>query len=195
MKIITKNEVKHFVGDIIRDINAGKIFIYPTDTIYGIGCDAFDSKAVKKLRALKQRGQVPFSVIAPSKNWIYQHCEVTDEIKQWIEEKLPGPYTLILKKKTQPVSEEVNLNRDTIGVRIPNHWISGLVSRLGKPIVTTGVNISGTTFMTKIENLHPDLKPGIYFAILEGELKGHPSKIVHFDTGMAEVLKRYDKKE
>lgn len=178
------------MDEIIEDINAGKIFIYPTDTIYGIGCDALDSKSVKKLRALKQRGQVPFSVIAPSKDWIYQHCEVTEEIKAWIEDKLPGPYTLILKKKSQPVAEEVSPDTDTIGVRMPNHWITGLVSRLGKPLVTTSVNVSGTTFMTKIEDLHPELKPGIHFAILEGELKGYPSKIVHFDTGAAEVLKR-----
>ena len=73
-----------------------KIFIYPTDTIYGIGCDAENEFLVDKISEIKKRDIKPFSVIAPSVEWILENCETT---KEEIEKFLPGAYTLILKKK------------------------------------------------------------------------------------------------
>ena len=83
--------------DFVDDIKHGAVFIYPTDTIYGLGCDATNEESVKKIKELKYRDKdKPMSVIAPSVDWIKEHCEVTDEM---IEKYLPGPYTLLLKKK------------------------------------------------------------------------------------------------
>lgn len=85
-----------------------EIFIYPTDTIYGIGCDAENKTLVKKIREIKNRDNGSFSVIAPSINWILENCE-TD--KKQIKKYLPGPYTLILKKKRRnfyPTYQKMN---------------------------------------------------------------------------------------
>ena len=82
-----------------RKIKEGAIFIYPTDTIYGIGCSALDKKAVKKIREIKGiADEKPLSIIVPSKLWIEENCRLDFQAQQWID-KLPGPYTLILPLK------------------------------------------------------------------------------------------------
>ena len=73
-----------------------EVFIYPTDTIYGIGCDATNDKLVEKIREIKQRENKPFSIIAPSVQWILDNFNVNVRL---IDKYLPGPYTLLLEKK------------------------------------------------------------------------------------------------
>ena len=83
---------------IIKEIIAGKIFIYPTDTIYGIGCDASNENSVAKIRILKQRETKPFSVIVPDLAWIKDNCLINEDIEKHLE-KLPGAYTFFLNLK------------------------------------------------------------------------------------------------
>ena len=84
---------------IILDELKKTVFVYPTDTIYGLGCNATDEKAVDKLRKIKNTKH-PFSIIVPNKDWIYDNCTVNEEAEEWIR-KLPGPYTLILRLKNK----------------------------------------------------------------------------------------------
>jgi len=183
MQILTKTELQMHFPEIAEQIKNGAIFIYPTDTIYGIGCNALDQKAVDKIRQLKERHTNPFSIIAPSKEWITENCLVTKESKEWLN-KLPGPYTLILKLKNKnTIAKSVNQGEENIGVRIPAHWISGVVQELGFPIVTTSANHSGRPFMTSIEDLDSTIKDRVDFIIYEGEKKGKPSKIVNLVEG------------
>ena len=190
MQTITKAEFRVIKNELMGKIEQGAVFIHPTDTIYGLGCNATDAKAVKRLREIKERYTRPFSVIAPGKKWIYDNCIVDKKIKLWIE-KLPGPYTLILKlKKKECIAANVNTDLDTLGVRIPDHWFSGAVKELGIPIVTTSANITGEDFMTSIENLSTKIKSKIEFIIYEGEKKGSPSKIIDLTKSKVEVTKR-----
>ena len=184
MEILTKAELRLRYAEIAGRIRNGAVFIYPTDTIYGIGCDALDKNAVEKIRKLKERPTNPFSIIAPSKEWIIENCIITKEAKDLLN-KLPGPYTFILKLKNKNavaknVNENINSDQKTIGVRIPNHWFSDVVSELGLPIVTTSANRSGQPFMTSLEDLDQTIKDGVDFIIYEGEKKGRPSKVVNF---------------
>ena len=98
MKIISKLEFNTNKDGYISLIKSGAIFIYPTDTIYGIGCNALLNGKVKKIRDIKLNPSSPFSIIVPSKEWIYENCIVTDESEEYIKQ-LPGPYTLILPLK------------------------------------------------------------------------------------------------
>ncbi len=183
MQIFTKTELQLRFSEIAEQINNGVIFIYPTDTIYGIGCNALDTKAVDKIRMLKKRQNNPFSIIAPSKEWITENCIVTKEGKEWIN-KLPGPYTLILKLKNKnAIAKSVNQGEETAGVRIPNHWFNEVVRKLGFPIVTTSANLSAKPFMTSLEDLDSTIKRGVDFIIYEGEKKGRPSKIINLVKG------------
>lgn len=190
MDVITKEEFSVEYDIFAKKIRDGKLFIHPTDTIYGIGCDATNSEAVKAVRALKQRYTTPFSIIAPSEQWIYDNCEVLPEAQSWID-KLPGPYTLVFRLKNKhAIAKEVNNNIDTIGVRIPDSWFSEQVSRLGFPIITTSANISGEPFMTTLDNLNPAIKSNVEFIIYEEEKSGRPSTVINLSGPHVLVVKR-----
>jgi len=178
MRILSKEEFEK-EKDIIRtSLSEGNIvFIYPTDTVYGIGCNATNKEAVENIRRIKQRDDNPFSVIAPSKEWIDENCIINNNAKQWIK-RLPGPYTLILKIKENCVAENVAPDLDTLGIRIPDHWFSDFVMEINIPIVTTSVNKTRSDFMTSLDDLDDEIKSKVDFIVYDGEIKGIPSKII-----------------
>ncbi|MCK4522325.1 MAG: threonylcarbamoyl-AMP synthase, partial [Nanoarchaeota archaeon] len=187
---INKDEFHINKDEILDAIRKGAVFIYPTDTIYGIGADALNKEAVKRIRKAKERYTRPFSVIAPSKEWIKENCEISKEAEKWIK-RLPGPYTLILKLKNKgAVHPSVNSDMETIGIRIPGHWCSEIATALNTPIITTSANITNKTFMTNLENIDNSLKNKMDFIIYEGVLKGKPSKIIELTKEKTEIIKR-----
>ena len=124
MDILSKEEFEVEMDIFEIKIKEGELFIHPTDTIYGIGCNAMLHDSVYKVRETKNRHTVPFSVIAPSKDWIRENCEVNKKAEGWLK-KLPGPYTFILNLKNKDaIAPNVNMDMDTLGVRIPDHWFS-----------------------------------------------------------------------
>ena len=194
MEIVTKEEfllekIKYF-----KLISQGAVFIHPTDTIYGLGCDATNEAAVKRIRDIKQRSSMPFSVIAPSKRWIFENCEVSQDGEKWLG-RLPGPYTLIFRLKSKPavaaaVAEAVNLGSNTLGVRVPRHWISNLVAEFGFPVVSTSANITGEPYMTSTDDLDGMVRQKVDFIVYEGEKRGKPSTIVKLFEKEVEVVER-----
>lgn len=160
--------------DFVEDIKHGAIFIYPTDTIYGIGCDATNEESVKRIRDIKGKDVKPMSVIAPSKEWIKENCIVDDEL---LEKYLPGPYTLILRKKNSDFLQHV-ANCETIGVRIPDSEFTKLVVKAGVPFITTSVNFTGEPFAIKLSDIPKELMDLAEIIIGVGELDGRPSTLV-----------------
>ena len=153
------------------------LFIYPTDTIYGIGCDAENAKLVEKIREIKKNDKKPFSIIAPSFEYILKNCEVDEK---FLRKYLPGKYTLILKKKNKNFLPHVS-DTEFIGIRIPDNSFIKLLQKTGKPIITTSVNFSGKKPADKIENVDKEILDKINFVIDVGKLSGNPSTIVKGD--------------
>lgn len=191
MRIYNKDETKIKKDVLKKEILEGAVFIHPTDTIYGLGCDATNEESVKKLREIKKRYTMPFSVIAPSKDWIENICGKNEkECERWVN-KLPGPYTLIIALKDKYcVAMETNNNLDTLGIRIPDHWFSEFVSELNIPIITTSANLIGEDYMTSLDDLNTEIKKKVDFIIYEGEKKGRPSKLVFLKKEKIEVKER-----
>ncbi|MFC2134069.1 L-threonylcarbamoyladenylate synthase [Bacteroidota bacterium] len=189
MDIVNKDELftkKRYLTKRLKE----SIFIYPTDTIYGIGCNAENKELVNKLRLLKKRFGMPFSIIVPSLKWIETNCDITPEAEKWME-KLPGPYTLVMNlTDKKAVASNVNLDGKTIGVRIPDNWFSKIVSDMEVPIVTTSANMAGQNVLSSIEDLDPMLKKGVEFFIDDGEIQGKASTLVMLDKPKTDVIKR-----
>ncbi len=188
MEIITKATFLKDKSKYIALLKEGAVCIYPTDTIYGIGCDATNATAVQVIRKAKAREEKPFSIIAPSKDWIVQNCVIPKEGAIWLD-KLPGPYTLVLKLKKQSIATEVSFGT-TVGVRIPNNWFSSIVQELGFPFVTTSVNLQGEKHMTSLTDLDERIQSYVTFCIDEGKKQGRPSTIVRLDQEKITVHER-----
>lgn len=184
MRVLNFEELNLEKKPVIDLIINGSIFIHPTDTIYGLGCNAELSNPVRKIRELKSRPSKPFSVIAPSLEWIRKNCVVSKDGEELLR-RLPGQYTLIFKlRNNNSVAKEVNLGLGTLGIRIPNHWIKGIVAEAGVPIVTTSVNPSGEDYMTSLDDLDPIIKGGIDFVLYEGKKEGKPSRIIDLSEAL-----------
>lgn len=159
---------------IISAIKKGKIFIYPTDTIYGLGCDAANKFAVEKIKQIKNRDKdKPFSVIAPSIDWINNHLIVDCELSKY----LPGPYTIILKKKNPDFLRHVS-SSDSLGVRIPASDFTEIIQLANTPFITTSVNLSGEPFIKNINEIPEEILENIDHIIDYGELNGKPSTLI-----------------
>lgn len=156
-----------------KEILAGKIFIYPTDTIYGIGCDALNKRSVEKIREIKKRDQRPFSIIAPSFKWIEKNCVVNLNLKKY----LPGAYTLILKKKEKNFLSHIS-ETDSLGVRIPNCDFTKKLQKSGVPFITTSVNLSGEKPANQIKEIPKEILEKVDYVIDKGKLSGKPSTLI-----------------
>ncbi len=186
VEILYAKELLKWKDRVLNELRNGKIAIYPTDTIYGIGCNALLSESVKKIREIKNRPDSPFSVIAPYREWISEKCEVDERFL----DKLPGPFTFICRTKGKVVCEEVNPGLENLGVRLPDNWFSTLIAEMDIPFVTTSVNKSGQPYMTSFEDIDHDIVNKVDFIIYDGPKEGRPSTILNFTKEEPEMTER-----
>jgi len=164
--------------ELIKKIKQGKIFIYPTDTIYGIGCDATNKQAVEKIKQIKSRDKnKPLSIIAPSIAWIKQNC-ITNNIN--LSQYLPGPYTLILKKKNPDFLKWVS-DTNSLGIRIPNNKFTRQIQKSQLPFITTSVNLAGEKPAILLSHINKEIINKVDEVIKEKDkikLSGKPSILI-----------------
>ena len=124
-------------------LEKGGVIVYPTDTIYGLGCDATNEYAIKKINLIKRR-QTPISVMAPSKTNIYNWLNVKKKHKNKISKKVFSSDTYILPIKDNIVSKLILGDDKSLGIRKPNHqFCNKLSENYPNPITTTSVNRTG----------------------------------------------------
>ncbi len=119
-------------------LEAGEIIAYPTDTVYGLGCDLFNKKAVERLYQIKglNRDQ-KLAFVCRDLSDAAKYAVMHDHVYRVLRELVPGPYVFILEA-TREVPKIVHLPRKTIGVRVPNHPVPlALVQELGRPIISS----------------------------------------------------------
>ena len=147
--IITKDKIKHAKNQLDK----GNIIIYETDTLYGLGADATNSNAIKKINDLKKR-QTPLSIMVKSIDDISQYGIVNEEHKNLIRKILPGCFTILLDAKKSNLSPLVQQNSQKIGIRIPdNTFCLKLLNEFKKPIITTSVNLHGQDAINNIDEI------------------------------------------
>jgi len=131
------------ISEAIKVIKIGGLVIYPTDTVYGLGCDPFNALAVKRLIDAKGQRKKPLPILASDIEHVKIVAEVTEAAEKLARKFWPGPLTIVLKRKPR-LPQTVTFGRDTVGVRVPNHPIAlELLSQCGGLLVGTSANISG----------------------------------------------------
>ena len=157
-----------------KALRDGKIIVYPTDTVWGMGCDPFNQKAIDHLFTVKGKKMDGLSIMFSNKKGIYDSCEINKKAKKIIEEFLPGPITLILKSKKEFAK---GVTRDgNVAVRIPLNRTSMDLAR-DMPVVTTSANLHGQKIAEDIEEAKEIFGKSCYY--LDGEKpKGIESTII-----------------
>ncbi len=138
------NPQPRLIKRVVESLRQGGVIIYPTDTAYGIGCDIFNRKGVKKIFQIKQRdNRKPFSFICSDLAEIANYAQVSNFAFKIMKRHLPGPFSFVLEA-TKIVPDSVSTKQKTVGVRIPDNAIcQAIVKELGHPLITTSANISG----------------------------------------------------
>lgn len=181
-------------------IREGGVVVFPTETVYGIGVNALDEKAVKKLYEIKQRPiEKPISLLVSDINMVRKIAKDITELEYKLMEKFfPGPLTIILKKK-DIIPNIVTANQDTVGIRIPCEEIARkLVEYANVPIAAPSANISGKPSGTNLENIMKEFNRKVDYYIDGGESKlGIASTIIKIINGVPHILRQgsIDKEE
>ena len=142
IKLFEDNPNERDILKIVSLLRKGGIIIYPTDTVYAIGCDINNVKAVQRIAALKgiKPEKASFSMICRDLSNIATYSKVSDEVFKIMKRCLPGPFTFILNATTKLPNVLMN-RRKTIGIRIPANYIAmAIVEELGNPLLTTSVH-------------------------------------------------------
>ena len=143
IKIYPENPNEKVIQQVVDVLKKGGIIIYPTDTVYGMGCDISNSKAIEKI--CKIRGIKPekanFSFICYDLSHISDYTrQIDNETYRVIKKALPGPFTFIFNANKN-VPKLLSSNKKTVGIRIPdNHIARTIVKMLGNPIVSTSIH-------------------------------------------------------
>lgn len=130
----------------IRDaLRHGAVMLYPTDTVYAIGCDLYAKSAVERVRQIKRlSNDKPLTFLCSSLSNISQYAQVGDAAYRLIRRLIPGPYTFLLPATKQVPRLVMSPKRKTTGIRVPDHTIcQALLQKLGNPIIST----SATTLL------------------------------------------------
>ena len=142
----------------VEIIENGGVIIFPTDTVYGIGCNPYDANAVKKIYQIKSREKIKSLPVLASSIEIVKQISIIDEFTEKIIKKYwPGPLTLILKLKDKNLKKSLNLE-DKIAVRIPNSVCTLKLLNKCNLIVGTSANVSGDSSFTNPQECMKNVK-------------------------------------
>jgi len=180
MKIIKMNpedpdeEAIHKAIDVMV---SGGVIIYPTDTIYGLGANAFNQEAVKKIYEIKDRDfDKPLSVSVSSINDLLLIAEIRSEHRNLVLDKLPGPFTFVLYK-TSVIPDNYISSSKKIGVRIPDCKIAIELSQIF-PITSTSANLSSKDTLETPKKIAKQLNGDVDLAIDIGPLASKKASTV-----------------
>ncbi len=134
------NPQQRLIDQVVRELRSGATICYPTDTGYGIGCDMFNQKAIKKIILLKQRPKdKPFTFMCQDLKNISEYAHVSNTAYRLLKKNLPGPYTFVLPG-TKLVPRLMSSKQKTVGIRVPESNIClHLLKTLENPIINTSV--------------------------------------------------------
>ena len=199
IKLYEQNPEQRKIEQVVEILRDGGVIIYPTDTIYGLGCDIFNHKAVERIRHLKKikEKQLNLSFICYDLRHIDEYTKRLDTPKfKLMKRLLPGPYTFILQSSSK-VPKILNVKKKTVGIRVPDNNIPReIVRELGNPIITTSIyNDDIQDYATDPEIIYEEFGNLVDLVIDGGPGKIHHSTVIDYTTdepivvreGMGEV--------
>lgn len=193
IKIFNENPNEREIDKVVKVLQKGGLIIYPTDTVYGLGCDITNAKAMEKVAQLKglKLDKANFSFIC------YDLSNLSDYVKQIdtpvykiLKKAFPGPYTFVLPSSTN--LPKAFKNKKTVGIRIPdNNIIRELVKKLGNPIASTSIYDEDDLleYTTDPELIFEKWKNKVDIVIDGGYGSNIPSTVIDLSEGEVTILR------
>ncbi|MCX6150764.1 MAG: L-threonylcarbamoyladenylate synthase [Ignavibacteriales bacterium] len=179
-----------YINKAVEVLKEGGVIIYPTDTVYGIGCDIFNKNALERVFAIKQdSGTKLFSFVIPNLKDIAKYAKVSDYAYKSMKHLLPGPYTFILPAARE-IPKKLWTKRQTVGIRIPKHNVALTLTReLGNPIVSTSVTSRKGEVLYDALEIKMIFNTQVDLMLASGNLQGQPSSIIDLSTDNPEIVR------
>ncbi|MCB0730538.1 MAG: threonylcarbamoyl-AMP synthase [Ignavibacteriae bacterium] len=184
------NPQKRYISKAVETLKEGGVIIYPTDTVYGLGCDIFNKEAVERIYMIKNETDTKlFSFLCSDLKDISKYAKVSDFAYKSMRKLLPGPYTFVLPAAKE-VPKKLWTKRKTVGIRVPNNEIARtLAFELGNPIVSTSATTrKGETLFDPLE-IRTVFNNSVDLMLSMGALTGVPSSIVDLSGDEIEIIR------
>ena len=183
---------ERLIQQVVDILRSGGIIIYPTDTIYGLGCDIFQHKAIERICQIKniQPSKAQFSFVCYDLSDLSQYAkQLSTPVYRTLNQFLPGPYTFILEASKQ-VPKILKTKKDTVGIRVPDNKIARcIVKELGNPILSATLPGENVEDYTDPELIH-DRFEKLVNVVIDGGIGGMvPSTVVDFTSDEPELIR------
>jgi tRNA threonylcarbamoyl adenosine modification protein (Sua5/YciO/YrdC/YwlC family) len=186
------NPQERLIRQVVDILKKGGIIIYPTDTIYGLGCDIFQHKAIEKILQIKQlqASKANFSFVCYDLSDLSRYAQqLNTPVYRSLKQYLPGPYTFILGASRE-VPKILKTKKDTVGIRVPDNKIARcIVKELGNPILSTSLPGENVEDYTDPEIIHDHFEKRVDL-VIDGGIGGLiPSTVIDFTNEEPQVLR------
>ena len=195
IQLYPENPVEKKMEQIVQCLRSGGIVIYPTDTIYGLGCDITNQKAIEKICRIKdiKPAKANFSFVCYDLSHIADYTKPVDSTTfRLLKKALPGPFTFIFNASSL-VPKMLHQNKKTVGIRVPDNAIAReLVRMLGNPILSTSLRDDDEIleYSTDPELIHEKYKDLVDIVIDSGYGGNEPSTIVDCTKEGFEIIRQ-----
>jgi len=190
LKINRQNPQLRLIEKVVSAIKKGEVVAYPTDTVYGIGCDLFNKNAIEKVYRIKgkQRNK-PLSFICSDLRDISQYAFVQDYAYKIMKRLLPGPYTFVLRA-TKLVPKIVLTKQKTVGIRVPDNNIClEIVKSLGHPVISTSITRDEEQLFDNPESIQDIYGHQLAYVVDGGTMASQHSTVVDLSGDTPEVIR------
>jgi tRNA threonylcarbamoyl adenosine modification protein (Sua5/YciO/YrdC/YwlC family) len=191
-----ENPQSRLIDMVVEKLQRGAVMLYPTDTVYAIGCD-INSKAgqtrIRKLRDLPDAK--PLTFVASSISQISDYAKISDNAYQVIRQLVPGPYTFLLPATKLVPSLVLNPKRKTTGIRVPDHFLcQTIIAELGNPVISMSAKLPDWDEPTTNEELFDIFDPHVDIIIeFDAEYRSpdgdHLSTMIDFTGELPEIIR------
>ncbi len=187
MQQVKESDLRREVDEAVRVLREGGIILYPTDTVWGLGCDATNAEAVDRIYRLKRsENKKSMLVLCASANMVVRYVNRAPGIAFEVMEMATSPLTLILPGATG-VAANLIPDEGTLGIRVPDHeFCRRMLRGLQRPVVSTSANISGEATPAGLQEVSREIIDGVDFVVnprFEGKPTRKASSIISFGEG------------
>lgn len=179
-----------YINKAVEVLKNGGVIIYPTDTVYGLGCDIFNRDAVERIYMIKnEAGTKLFSFLCPDLKDISKYAKVSDFAYKTMKKLMPGPFTCVLPASRE-VPKKLWTKRKSVGIRVPDNEIARtLAKELGNPIISTSVTTRKGELLYNPEEIRYILNTQVDLMLSVGVLSSETSTIVDLTGDEAEIIR------